>query len=58
LAKENSLTIVFILGKTHDSYLDTKKPPTSKTVKTNFLGPAERHEPRSTIARRLAKIIR
>ena len=33
LAKENSLMILFILGKTRDSYLDTKKPLTSKTDK-------------------------
>jgi hypothetical protein len=58
LAKENSFTILFILGKTRDSYLDTKKPQTSKTVKTNFLGPPERPEAGSTIALRLAKVIR
>jgi hypothetical protein len=56
LAKENSLTILFILRKTGDSYLDTKKLQTSKTVKTNFLGPAVLPELHSTIAPCLAKI--
>jgi hypothetical protein len=36
LAKENSLIIVFIPGGPRDSYLDTKKPQTSKTVKNKF----------------------
>jgi hypothetical protein len=57
IGKRKFADILFILRKTGDSYLDTKKPQTSKTVKTNFLGPADRHEPRSTIALRLAMII-
>jgi len=58
LAKENLFTISLLLGKNRDSYLDTKKRRTSKTVKTKFPRRGERHELRSTITLRLAKIIR
>jgi hypothetical protein len=58
LAKENLFTILLLLGKTRDAYLDTKKRRTSKTVKTKSFWSTERHELRSTITPQLAKIIR
>jgi hypothetical protein len=58
LAKENCLPSGVSPEKTCDSYLDTKKRRTSKTVKTNFSGRQNGAKLRSTITLGLAKMIR